>query len=119
MSNRAKIYEVLLTQGAEQDLEALHDYLSRTASPLTADRLLDALEEQISTLRRFPERGDHPRELLALGIREYRQLHFKPWRLIYQVDDDQQVIIHLIADGRRDMASLLARRLLGANIKYH
>ena len=104
-------HAVLLTQGAEQDLDDLHDFQSRAAGPDTADRLLDAFEKQIDTLSRFPERGEHPRELLALGIHHYRQLHFKPWRLIYQVQGTQ-VIIHLIADGRRDMASLLARRLL-------
>lgn len=54
-----------------------------------------------------------PRELSALGIREYRQLFFKPYRVIYRVLDGR-VIIYLIADGRRDMESLLARRLLVA-----
>jgi hypothetical protein len=36
----------------------------------------------------------------------------KPYRLIYRVVG-QQVVIYLIADGRRDMQPLLARRLLG------
>jgi toxin ParE1/3/4 len=51
--------------------------------------------------------------LLALGIREYRQTFFRPYRLIYRVMD-RRVYIYLIADGRRNMQSLLARRLLGA-----
>jgi toxin ParE1/3/4 len=33
--------------------------------------------------------------------------------VIYRVADNR-VIIYLIADGRRDMQSVLARRLLGA-----
>lgn len=45
-------------------------------------------------------------------IREYRQAHFKPYRLIYRVSG-KQVIIYIIADGRRDMQSLLMRRMLG------
>jgi toxin ParE1/3/4 len=49
--------------------------------------------------------------LLALGIREYRQAFFKPYRLIYRVIG-KRVFIYLIADGRRDMQSLLSRRLL-------
>jgi len=56
-----------------------------------------------------PTRGSSPKELLALGD---RQIFFKPYRLIYRVVK-QQVEIHLIADGRRDWQSLLARRLLG------
>jgi toxin ParE1/3/4 len=61
----------------------------------------------------FPERGSYPKELVSLGIKEYRQTFFKPYRVIYRATGSQ-VIIYLIADGRRDMQSVLARRLLGA-----
>ena len=47
-----------------------------------------------------------------MGIREYRQTHFKPYRLIYRVIGER-VYVYVIADSRRDMQSLLARRLLG------
>jgi hypothetical protein len=40
---------------------------------------------------------------------EYRQILSDPYRLIYRVIEDQ-VIVYLIADGRRVMQSLLARR---------
>jgi toxin ParE1/3/4 len=69
--------------------------------------------EVMVDLSRFPERGSHPKELLALGIKEYRQARFKPYRMIYRISGSQ-VIVYLIADGRRDMQSVLARRLLGA-----
>ena len=52
-----------------------------------------------------------PKELLALGVREYREVFFKPYRIIYRVQDET-VYVLLIADGRRDMQSLLQRRLL-------
>jgi toxin ParE1/3/4 len=48
-----------------------------------------------------------------VGLKEYRQTWFKPYGVIYRVEG-QEVIIYLIADGRRDMQSLLTRRLLGA-----
>jgi toxin ParE1/3/4 len=51
--------------------------------------------------------------LVALGIKEYRQTAFKPYRVIYRVEGIR-VMIYLIADGRRDMQAVLARRLLGA-----
>jgi toxin ParE1/3/4 len=60
----------------------------------------------------LPQRGSHPLELLALGNREYRQRFFKPYRVIYRVIR-KQVAISVVADGRRNMQSLLARRLLG------
>lgn len=67
----------------------------------------------VEGLSRFPDHGSHPKELVALGIKEYRQASFKPYRVIFRVTNGQ-VIIYLIADGRRDMQSLLARRLRGA-----
>ena len=106
-------YEVLLTAGAERDLESIRDYIAEFDSVASADYVLDRLLKVAETLATFPERGTYPRELIALGIREYRQVSVKPYRVIYRVHG-QRVYIHIIADGRRDMQSLLARRLLGA-----
>lgn len=48
-----------------------------------------------------------------LGIREYREVFFKPYRIIYRVIGTN-VYVLLIADGRRDMRTLLQRRLVDA-----
>lgn len=106
-------FEVLLTGGAEQDLESIHDYIAQFDCVANANYVLDQLMKVAESLSRFPERGSYPKELIALGIKEYRQTSFKPYRVIYRVVGSR-VIIYLIADGRRDMQSLLARRLLGA-----
>lgn len=106
-------FKVLLTAGAESDLNDLHGYIAEHDSPQNADYVLDKLLEVAESLATFPERGSHPQELSALGIRQYRQAFFKPYRGIYRVIG-KQVIIYVITDGRLDMKSLLARRLLGA-----
>lgn len=104
--------EVLLTEGAEKDLESIYDYIAEFDSTANANYVLDRLLEVAEGLATFPERGSYPKELLALGIRDYRQSFFKPYRVIYRVVE-QRIYVYLIADGRRDMQSLLARRLLG------
>jgi toxin ParE1/3/4 len=109
----AKSYRVLLTQGAEQDLEAIYDYIAAFDSSHSANHVLDNLLSTAAQLATLPDRGSYPRELLALGIKDYRQVFFKPYRLIYRVSE-QDVVVFVIADGRRDMQSLLTRRLLGA-----
>lgn len=106
-------FDVLLTEGAEQDLESIHDYISEFDCVTNANHVLDELMEVVGGLAQFPERGSYPKELLGLGIKEYRQAFFKPYRVIYRLTGSQ-VIIYLIVDGRRDMQSVLARRLLGA-----
>ena len=105
-------YEVRLTAGAERDMESIYDYIAEFDSGANANHVLDRLLKSAENLATLPKRGAYPRELLALGIREYRQVFFKPYRLIYRIIG-QQVFIVLIADGRRDMQALLARRLLG------
>jgi toxin ParE1/3/4 len=106
-------FQVLLTDDAERDLEDIYTYIAEHDCRQNADSVLDRLLEVTDSLATSPERGLVPRELAALGIQEYRQVFFAPYRVIYR-HFDQQVIIYVIADGRRDMQSLLARRILGA-----
>ncbi|HEX4855528.1 MAG TPA: type II toxin-antitoxin system RelE/ParE family toxin [Limnobacter sp.] len=113
MAGKPANFEVLLTAGAEQDLEAIHDYISEFDCFANADHVLDGLMAAVNSLSKLPERGSCPRELISLGIKEYRQTFFKPYRVIYRVIGSQ-VVIYLITDGRRDMQSVLARRLLGS-----
>lgn len=113
MASRPKRYKVLLTRGAEQDLESIHDYIAEFDSVASANHVLDRLMAVVEALAQFPERGSYPKELLALGIKAYRQTAFKPYRVIYRVMGSK-VMVHLIVDGRRGMQSVLARRLLGA-----
>ena len=113
MADPSAHFEVLLTEGAEQDLEAIYDHIAEYDCVANANHVLDAVEGVVEGLSIFPERGSHPKELVGLGVKEYRQTFFKPYRVIYRVTRSQ-VIIYLIADGRRDMQTLLARRLLGA-----
>lgn len=101
-------HEIALTAGAEQALEDIYRYLARTESRARANHVL----ERLLSLAEGPSRGSRPKELLALGIQDYRQVIYKPYRVTYGISGDR-VLIHLIADGRRDMQSLLARRLLG------
>jgi len=105
-------FTVELTYGAEKDLEQIHAYLAEHRSIDAANALLDDLIDVIESLERFPLRGAVPKELDALGIREFRQLLLRQYRVIYRVAGSK-VFVVIIADGRRDMQALLERRLLG------
>lgn len=106
-------HTVLLTEGAAADLADIVEYVAAADGSLRAGRVLDAFEKTLARLEDLPERGAHPAELLVLGIREYREVFFKPYRVIYRVQASS-VWVYVIADGRRDMQGLLSRRLLGA-----
>ena len=71
----------------------------------------EQIEQALGSLAKHPRRGNYPKELLDIGIREYREIFFKPYRIIYRVMGNN-VYVLVIADGRRDMQTLLQRRLL-------
>ena len=104
-------FSVLLTAGAVRDLEELYYYIDLHDAPEKTERVLAKIEKTFASLSKPPERGAYPKELLALGIREYREIFFKPYRIIYRVQKNI-VYVLLIVDGRRDMQTLLQSRLL-------
>lgn len=106
-------FKVRFTDDAARDLEELYEFISTHDSPSAADPVLTKIEKAIQDLRALPQRGSYPKELLSLGAKEYRETLFKPYRIIYRIGEGS-VYVYLVADGRRDMQSLLARRLLGA-----
>jgi len=106
-----KRYRVRLAEDAEQDLIDIYRYVSLHNSVEKAAYVLDQLESLCSRLTELPERGHVPPELDRIGVTNFREIHFKPYRVIYEVIR-QNVFIHCVLDGRRDMQSLLERRLL-------
>jgi toxin ParE1/3/4 len=104
-------FEVVLTEGARRDLEDIYRYVAEHDSEARAERLLAALETACLTLETMSERGVVPNELRELGSADYREIHHRPFRIVYRVVD-RQVIVHCALDGRRDMRTLLERRLL-------
>lgn len=105
-------YTVFLTDDAVRDLEDIDDYISAHDSPENADYVLSMIEEILLSLVSLPDRGVYPEELSSLGIREYREVFFKPYRIIYRIAGNH-IYVYVIADGRRNMLALLGRRLLG------
>ena len=106
-------FQVEVTGDAAHDLEEMCDYIDRHDSPARANHVLERIEKAFQSLSDHPQRGSDPMELLNIGIREYREVFFKPYRSIYRVIGDT-VYVLVIVDGRRGMQSLLQRRLLQA-----
>jgi len=108
-------YRVELTGAAERDLQRIVEYIAEYDLPERAMGLLEAIEARIDGLATAPQRGSYPRELSALGIREFREVYFKPYRILYRIFEEEQVVhVYVIADGRRSLQRLLEQRLLGA-----
>lgn len=104
-------FEVVVSADAERDIEEIYRYIAEHDSVAHADRVLAGIEKAYVSLTSSPTRGNYPKELVALGLKEYREVHFKPYRIIYRVTA-RRVVLHCVLDGRRDMQPLLQGRLL-------
>jgi toxin ParE1/3/4 len=104
-------FEVLILPEAERDLAERYLYVAGHDSRGHADKLLDTLEQTCTMLCMNPETGHAVPELDRVYVPGFREIHFKPWRILYQVTGER-VFVHAVLDGRRDLQELLERRLL-------
>jgi toxin ParE1/3/4 len=102
---------VYILADAERDIVDIYDYVGRSDSLEKAEYVLEQIEMKCLDLSEFPNRGHFPPELERIGIFEYREIHFKPYRIIYQVFDSK-VYVHCVLNGRRELQKLLEIRLL-------
>jgi toxin ParE1/3/4 len=102
-------YEVSLTKDAERELEGIYFDIVEHDSRASAGHVLGRLVRATDELKPSPDRGSCVDELRSLGISAYRQIFFKPYRLIYRIQP-KRVIVYVVTDGR-DRETLLARRL--------
>ena len=104
-------YKVQIVEDAERDMTEIAHFLAERESVERALAVVAEIQALCASLDSIPARGNYPPELRDMGITHFRELRFKPYRIIYEVIE-AQVFIHCVLDGRRDMQSLLKRRLL-------
>jgi toxin ParE1/3/4 len=103
--------KVIILPEARDDLVDIYLYISKHDSINSADSLLYKLEKKCLSLKNSPERGHTVPELGRIYVEGFREIHFKPYRIIYQCIIDV-VYIHAILDGRRELQEFLERRIL-------
>lgn len=104
-------YKVIIDPQAKLDVKEIFIYVAVNDSIQSANKLLDALEETCSKLERIPERGHIPPELRPTGIKKYLEIHYKPYRIIYEIEKNI-IYIHCVIDGRRNIQEILSDRFL-------
>ena len=109
MSESEVTYQVEWTSDAEQMLDEIITYIANDSGKAARDSL-ERIKKRAGSLDLSPMRGRYVPELLELGIRTYREIIVKPWRIIYKLGSTN-VYILLIIDSRRDVASYLSLEL--------
>ena len=103
--------KVVFLQEADVDLQDLRQYIVRNFGKAEWARTRRRISESVRTIRAFPQGGRIPDEIAAMGVGQYRQAVSGMNRLIYEVRGDL-VYIHIVCDARRDMRTLMLRRLV-------
>jgi toxin ParE1/3/4 len=104
-------YKVFIIADAEEDLYEIYNFVAVHDSLEKAEKLLTKLEDTCNSLSTFLKRGHIPPELDRIGVLDYREIHYKPYRIIYQIIESG-VYVHCVLDGRRNLQELLDKRLL-------
>jgi toxin ParE1/3/4 len=104
-------YNVSMTQGAEDDLVGIWSYIATHDDIDAADHVFEHLQATIDDLATHADAGQVPTELERVAVIEFRQVHWKPYRVIYKVTNGE-VTVYCVIDGRRDMQTHLESRLL-------
>lgn len=103
--------KVVILESAEHDMNQLKGYIVKNFSVDIWRNTYDKIKEVIRNLKTFPHAGSMPDEFDKLNLSQYRQVLSGMNRIIYEVRQDT-IYIHIITDARRDLTSLLTRRLL-------
>lgn len=104
-------YKVKIDPQAQEDMKEIFLYVAINDSFDLANKLLDKIEETCYKLEKYPTRGHIPEELRSTGIKRYLEIHFKPYRIIYEIKKEI-VYVHSVLDGRRNIQEILSERIL-------
>ncbi len=102
---------VVFLRSAELDLKELKNYIIKRFDMATWQTSYGKIQKAVNILQTFPLRGKIPEELESLNLTQYRQVISGMNRIIYEVRQET-VYIHIVCDARKDMKSLLTKRLL-------
>jgi toxin ParE1/3/4 len=104
-------FHVFIISDAETDIFELYHYVKLNDSEQKADYIYGKIQEVCDSLTVTPERGHIPPELTKVGVFDFREIHFKPYRIIYQIIGTK-IFVHCVLHGKRDLQELLEKRLL-------
>jgi len=103
-------HEVLWAEAAVRDLEEIAAHIAQD-SPRSAAKVVGRIRRRTESLASTPEQGRVVPELRQFGLRDWRELVARPYRIVYRLSG-YAVFVLAVFDGRRDLEDLLLERLL-------
>ncbi len=91
-------FKLVITPGAERDLDDLFAYIAQD-SPANALKFLADLRKRLKTLTTFPRRGPLAPEDGLDGL-EIRHLLYRDYRIVFAIDGKTVVILQALHGSR-------------------
>lgn len=104
-------FKVLISGEAEKDIVGICNYVAKNDSPSKAIKLFEKIGKEILDLEDFPSKGHIPPELERINVIEYLEIHYKLYRIFYQIFN-KSVFIHCVLEGRRNLSEILQKKIL-------
>lgn len=105
--------QVVFLRSAEVDLYNLKSYITANFSVLDWKKTNKKIKTAILNLKKFPKAGKPLPEITSIGLNQYYQIISGKNRAIYELRENI-IYIHVICDVRKDVKSILTKRLLRA-----
>ena len=103
--------KLLILDEAQEDTKDLRRYILKSFGAGTWKQTSAELTVTFGNIRQFPQSGYVPTELADFGGLHFREALSGQNRIIYELRDDT-IYIHVVTDARRDLRTLLQKRLL-------
>lgn len=100
---------VKITKTAQADIEEIWSFIAQDSSN-AADRFLQELDSQVTTLERFPERSPLIPENTLMGT-SYRHLIYCEYRTIFRASGRTVLVLRIIHGARLLDSSMFDSRL--------
>lgn len=104
-------FQIVFLHSAEQDLKELKTYIIKNFGKEFWQTSYCKIKETLNTLATFPLSGKIPDELQNLNLTQFRQMMSGMNKIIYEIRQ-KTIYVHIVCDSRKNMQSLLAKRLL-------
>ena len=104
-------FKLQVLDEAQEDTKDLRRYILKNFGTQTWKQTSAELAVTLGNIRQFPRSGYVPAELADFGGLSFREALSGQDRVIYEVRDDT-IYIHIVTDTRRDLRTLLQKRLL-------
>ena len=107
--------DVVILQSAQADLHELRRYVQGRFGNKAWKQGYDRIKRSVRRIASHPGASTLPDELAALNMIQYQQVLAGANRIIHEVRGDT-AYVHIICDARRDLRSLLMRRIVQIDV---